>query len=128
LEESLHQANPDLAELCHDWQERLRIRNWNVLVARVPALEDWANVSMHREKKNAVLNLRDQAAGLFSPLDNRPIDSDFHDDEETSLVHELLHIVFCECEPRDHDSLEYKAFEFGIHTLAHALVGLKRGT
>lgn len=119
----------DLKVLCREWQERLRLTDWLVELHHVPLNADWGNAVMNLEKKQAHIYIRDQAYGPAEQADspfNMQEDAFFREDEETVLVHELLHLLFKPFDMSKEDSLEDKNLEFACTSLSHALVALKR--
>lgn len=124
-------THDELKILCHEWQERLRLTDWRVEIHFVPLYEDWGGCVMDLKKKQAHIYIRDQAyaptvreqsSGSFSAIE----EEFFHEDEETVLVHELLHLMFRPFDKTADDSLEDKCLEFACTSLSVALVELKR--
>ena len=115
---------PDLSALCAEWQARLRLQDWDIEVERV---RHWrvgsaslGEVDVYRGKRTAKIRV------LF-PEDEEP-GSWPTNDEETTVVHELLHIHFDPLEPPNIDwsSPVGIAIEQAVHALSVALVNLKR--
>ena len=107
--------------LLKEWQEILRLQDWDVVVdirrARDMSLgESVAEVHWKKEKKLAIIHLLD------------PMDYDnayFPQDHEVSIVHELLHLHMVGFVAED-DTLEDTAQEQAIDAISNALVNLKR--
>jgi hypothetical protein len=124
-------THDDLRVLCREWQERLRLVEWQVELHHIPLHDDWGTVVSNLEKKQAHIYIRDQAYAA-KETENRhsPFGPEeeffFHEDEEVVLVHELLHLMFKPFDLTKEDSLEDKCLEFACTSLSHALVGLKR--
>jgi hypothetical protein len=105
-----------------EWQEVLRLRDWEVEVAvlrgRDMKAEDCEGLTSYQAKlKRARIELRD------------PIDHDgghgFGPEPEETLVHELLHLHFATFYAKD-ETAEQVAQEQAIELIAHGLVTLKR--
>ena len=113
----------DLQILCWQWQEKLRLQDWDVavVVARERDFENAncaAEVRIHEAKRRAILRILD-------PQDDEPRDHWPHSDldQERSIVHELLHVLFRPLHIREKDET---AEEQVIHSLSCLLVKLKR--
>ena len=121
-----------LAKLCAEWQKRLRLQDWDVLVSYISKEE--------KEKEEigcAITEFHSQFKSVKIKV-ARPEDVAQYDictDIEVTLVHELLHLC---CDPFDHfftgeenkksHPTEFRAMEQMIETVAIALVYAKRGT
>lgn len=121
----------DLEKLCREWQERLRLTDWQIELHHIPLLEEFGTCVSHLSKKQAHLRIRDQSYALeecstVSASFDEEETMFFRDDEETTLVHELLHLLIKPFDQTQVDSLEYKAMEFACTALSNALVHLKR--
>lgn len=120
----IYQNEQEANEACHDWQERLRLQDWDVKVqiARESQFTDDnrgcdGECLQIRSVKNAHIRIVDPA--------------DYHGrlptvecDHEHFLVHELLHLHFGELNSNAHET---EVLEQGINSLAKAIVALKRG-
>ena len=112
-----------------EWQEILHLRDWDVrvVIKRHNQLgDDLGRVWISNSKRDAVIDLLhpDDYAGRELVCAN-PVVFDW----ELTLVHELLHIHFCDILSGDWDcekSLEHRAAERMIDALANALIGLRR--
>lgn len=112
----------ELEELCREWQERLKIQYWDIKIGIFRARDfvksdSRAEVSWTKTNATAILRILD------------PVDYDrelWPQDMEVSLVHELLHLRFCEADITEAGSLEDVMLERAIDHTAEALVRLKR--
>jgi hypothetical protein len=112
-----------LAEkLCH-WRKVLRLQDWEI---RARYVHQWelddpstrADCYYGKTERRAVIR-------MLKP-EEFPDDPTWEKDPETSLVHELLHVVMSEfCRPEE-GSRDEELFEKAINSLALALVGLER--
>ena len=115
---------PDLSALCAEWQARLRLQDWDIEVERVRHFRvgeaRLGEIEVLRSKRAAKIRV------LF-PEDEEP-GSWPTNDEETTVVHELLHIHFDPLEPPNIDwsSPVGIAIEQAVHALSVALITLKR--
>ena len=115
-------SQEELKKLCEEWRERLRLQAWDVDVGIYRASEfeipnccgenEWGN-------RNYMSTIR-----ILDPVDYPK--SNFKQDMEITLVHELLHLHFEAFEPKDKDTLQYDIMERTIDRLAHTMVELKR--
>ena len=115
-------SQEELKKLCEEWRERLRLQAWDVDAGIYRASEfelenccgenEWGN----RGNKSTIR--------ILDPVDYPK--SNFTQDMEVTLVHELLHLHFEAFEPKDKDTLQYDLMERTIDRLAHTLVELKR--
>ena len=114
----------DLERLLAKWQRILRLQDWDVHLRVVRRWE------MHNEdtmgeceyllrKRCAVIRILDSAD--YDPGTPWP------QDQERTLVHELLHLAFAPFSRTEAGSAEAVAEEQVIHALASALVALRRG-
>ncbi|MFN6572401.1 hypothetical protein [Dendronalium sp. ChiSLP03b] len=103
---------------CQEWQQRLKLQDWDISVKVVPHRESegaWGNVRWNLQEKFADIKLldpNDQSDGM------RPYCM------EETLVHELLHLHFALFDA-DANTPEQLAQEQAINALARALVNLK---
>lgn len=115
-------TQPELEQLCRYWQERLKIQYWDIKIGIYRA-RDFVKQNCRAEVSWTKTN----ATAIIRILD--PIDYDrdlWPQDMEVSLVHELLHLRFCEADITGEGSLEETMFERAIDHMAIALVRLKR--
>lgn len=130
MKKSTHHAlrlKPTLKELqllCEEWQARLRLRDWAVLVKLNPKLPGAGRILPRVALgKTAILQLNPDVAELRA---------EGCLDLEVTIVHELIHIYtsgyddFRE-ETLDLQRVKTSAHECMVETLAQVLVGLKRG-
>lgn len=113
----------ELQKLCREWQKRLRLQDWDVKVF-VKRESQFINENAAGEcswqlaKKLAVIRILD-------PIDYGS-NLAWPQDQEATLVHELLHLHFAPFAAKD-DTPEDTAQEQAIDLIARALVELKRG-
>lgn len=116
---------PDaLQALCAEWQQRLRLMDWRVLVRVVPAYEMptlEGECHCFDQTKEAVIRLSES----IGKPQNTPIASLFPCDPERVLVHELLELHF-DAFKAEKEGPTLTAQELAINILADALVALKR--
>ena len=111
----------ELQALCAEWQKRLRLQDWDVKVqlARRWAMEpgNQAECEWNLRKRIAVIRVLDSV--------DWNSDTPWPQDQEQSLVHELLHLHFApfRAEPETPQDV---AQEQAIDAIARALVELKR--
>lgn len=111
-----------LEDLCREWQERLRLQDWRV---RIAISRQWEFENHEREgecdwqldKKRAVIRILD-------PVDYPP-NLVVPQDQEKTLVHELLHLHGAPL-GLPQDTAREIALENFIEFTAQALVELKR--
>lgn len=114
-----------LDDACREWQEILRLRDWDIHMKLVRGWElgtPLARSNTNLDDNRAVISLVEWR----DIPDNLRTDAAFADMEH-SLVHELLHVMFRPFEDKvPDDSLEHQFVEQAINKLAYALVKLKR--
>ena len=111
----------ELVALCADWQQRLRLQDWNVEVGlkrKFDATRDdcMAYIEVMEEKKHARITFID-------PVDLDP-EGWPHESPERSLIHELIHLHVWAFNPKE-NTPQWKAMEQAVHALAGALVDMK---
>ena len=109
--------------LCCEWQERLRLQDWDVKV-------DIAREAQFRTSGTAgecrwVLAKKTALVYLLDPVDYPP-DIRWEQDHEVTLVHELLHLHGAPFDQFESGSPEEIALEQMIDLTARALVALER--
>jgi hypothetical protein len=115
-------ADFDLAERLSYWQKVLRLQDWTVEILfkkHFEATHDHceAYVEVYEPKKHARINLIDP--GHINP-EGWP-----KNDQETALVHELLHLHLWPFNPEE-DTPKWTAMEQATHALSLALIELER--
>jgi hypothetical protein len=118
----------DLMKLCREWQDSLRLRDWDITISTVRyyQLADYdrlAEIVYSLPKKKAVISILD-------PDDWNPDDPDFDENRqdmperiEESIVHELLHLHMA---PIKEGRSDYDpAVEQAVNCLASAFVKIK---
>jgi hypothetical protein len=111
-----------LQEIAEQWQTALRLRDWDieVHVCRVKDMGKSRNGEVHYNllKKHAVINV----------LDPRDYKDDFMpQDQEYTVVHEMLHLHFAGLDPAIQESkLADLVLEQGIHACATLMTELLR--
>jgi len=117
----------ELVELCVEWQERLRLQDWDIEVKLVRQTEianpNWqAQCNINFSNSDALIKVMDN-------IDYANIHQvDAQQDMEHSLVHELVHILFQQADKTAKDSVEELILEQAINKIAGALLKLKRQT
>lgn len=115
-------TSEELADLCYEWQQKLRLSHWNIAVRvcrademPIPDAQAVNEISLETERS------------LISILANEDYqESIFEQDMEVSLVHELLHIPMKYITDPEKGSLEYIHTEAFIEGLARLLVEQSR--
>lgn len=111
----------ELRSLCAEWQETLRLQDWDINVWIVRARDiDNASARVHWRQST-----RDARISVQHPSDFEA-EPGHEQDMERDLVHELLHLHFSPFAADDDDSAENIAQEQAIHALSCSLVALKR--
>jgi hypothetical protein len=116
-------TEPELKSLCSEWQERLRLRDWKV-VARIKRVASFDVSNMQGECSWTLEN----KTAFIKILDTIDYSDDcvFPQDQEKTLVHELLHLHFAEWTNESKDCRTPVHGEQGIDCIAEALIKLKR--
>ena len=112
-----------LKELCREWQARLHLQAWDIVV-KICRQSEFALPDVEGEN---LWDLRvcKSFIRILDPIDYKS--SSWPQDMEICLVHELLHLHFMSFEPKD-DGLEHDYMESVIERLANVLVDMKRET
>ena len=116
-----------LEEVLAIWQKRLRLQDWRVKLEvvrqKVARTEGYACVDWDR-------NYRRARVQLIHPGDLNASEFSIPVDLEIFMVHELLHLFFCNLENDGNDEPEWRLreLEFAVQSLAEALVELGRVT
>jgi len=116
-------SEDELIDLAREWQERLRLEHWEVAL-RIARSRDFDQ----KDSQGECCWTKSTALAIIKILD--PVDypeSPFKFDMEEVLVHELLHLHFCEFDLTEKNSHEEIMLERTIDHIAKALVKLKRG-
>lgn len=106
----------ELNTLCAEWQDRLRLGDWNLGTRKSHKIED--NKAAHVEWFKAEREARIEVLHEDAYPDNCMLKQDM----ERDIVHELLHLVLIEWDCEEH----YGPQEWAINQIASALVALKR--
>lgn len=113
-----------LEALCREWQGILRLQDWRVFLRKTRA-RDMSNPD-HQGECEWVLSRKEAYISLLDPVDYPP-DAIEPQDEELTLVHELMHLHFAPFwTDKGEDDPERIAMEQAIELTAQALVRLKR--
>jgi hypothetical protein len=116
----------ELKKLCEWWQTVLRLEDFDVHVrfAQRLEIEGFAETQRSTDGTYALI--------IVMPDSLRTGDTYGNQDEETNLVHELLHVrEIWDAEPtwrelKKNNATLYRQHEMGIQRTAEALVALKR--
>lgn len=123
IDKSVTFTEQELCELCSEWQETLKLQDWEVGLAIAREIDFkrqvQAECSWVLPKKMALIKIID-------PIDYH--NEVFLQDMEVSLVHELLHLHYAPFDNFDNESLECVCMEQSIDLIAKALVKLKRNS
>ena len=108
-----------------EWQKILRLQDWEI-VLKISRHDDMG-LDEVCGSSNWVLARGEAILKLLDPIDYSS-DIVFPQDQEVTLVHELLHLHYAPfSENFERGSLEHIALEKSIEVTAKALVALKRG-
>lgn len=116
-------SQEELDALCLEWQRRLRLQDWRVVVKIVPRYEvvgNWGETSRNKRHKTAVIRLAD-LNGSHDVIN----DEIFAPSVEEVLVHELLHLTIAGFDVTDDEganAMVREAQEEAINMIAAALV------
>lgn len=110
-----------LKELCKEWQERLHLQSWDIVVKIFRAEE--FQLKECQGENCWDLRVCKSFIRILDPIDYKSTAWEY--DMEVCLVHELLHLHFMSFEPKN-DGLEHDYMESVIERLADVLVKLKR--
>lgn len=113
----------ELKALLFEWQDRLCLTEWDIVVKTVRRSEfgeedNQADIIYNKLSAQAIIRILD------------PTDWDnalFNQDMEKALVHELLHLMWHDFEPDDEESREHTLWHRRLETTARIMVVLKRG-
>lgn len=110
----------ELQALCHEWQEVLGLRDWDIDVVF------WRGYDMGKNQGHVSWNFaaRQTRVSLLDPGDY-PKDVIRPYDMERTLVHELLHVVFTQVDGTK--GITGLLFEQGLDAVVAGLMTLKRG-
>ena len=115
-------SESELKELCADWQERLHLQSWDIKTGIYRERDFYGPGRQGENEYNLATGT--SLIRILDPADYPK--SQFKQDMEITLVHELLHLVFAPFEPDEEKKLKYKFMERAICQLAGVLVSLKR--
>jgi len=109
-----------LSVLCKKWASILGVSNWDIKIryAEKEELSPGVNGNV------MYVIAQEQALIRIKRMEDRETLEGFDSDEEESVVHELLHLVFAHQMPRS--GLEECVFDQAIDRMARLLVKLKR--
>ncbi|GEM_PF-1144546 len=111
-----------MQQKCREWQQRLRLADWDVTVKVVPAMDmssTQAQGCIHwriTEKTADIKLVTPEDAVKQNPM--RPYNL------EETLIHELLHLHMAPFEPDSSEQTECMAMEWTINAIAGALLKL----
>lgn len=107
-----------LTRVMHKWQHILHLDAWDIRI-KLCRRSDMFDQQAQGEN-NWTLATRQAVIHVLDPVDY-PHDTEFEQNMERTVVHELLHLHFAPFEPDDDNSLEYLAMEQTIELLAQVL-------
>lgn len=113
----------ELQTLCQEWQERLGLGHWQVVVK----IKRYYDMDNYQGSNLFTYSKMQSVIKIIHPDDWDP-DCMCNQDMEKTLVHELLHILLhpLAASIKDDDYLKQDILEQIIETLSRALVDLKR--
>lgn len=122
-----HLTQAQAEELIREWQETLRLQDWNVsieIVRRYQMPDDESSSSGYCSR---LPDMKVATILLLDPIDfKRPeFPGAMIDDMENTLVHELLHVYYCDL-TTGVAGIDNKQLERVCEGMARVLVGLKR--
>lgn len=113
-------AQGRIEDLLKEWQERLRLTDWNITVHDNESFygmeECRGKVDYSEPSKEAVVHLLDE---------RQFISNEFDYDKERTLVHELLHVKFCLLDESGNETQDRVLHQL-VEELAKAFVDAKR--
>lgn len=115
-------TKPDLVALAAKWQAILWLRDWEVKprYARRFELDDGKGAGITFSRAHRTASIR-----ILDPVDYDPAWTNYPEDPESSLIHELLHLHFAIFD-EEFGSQMVKLEEIAINAIEKALVGLDR--
>lgn len=119
----IYKNQKQLNKALKKWKKILRLQEWDIKAQIGRAA--YFNLQNAQGENRITLVSKQSLIMLLDPLDY-PDYSDFPQDMEQTLVHELLHCTMAELEPSDEDSLEHTIWHSTIDTLAKAFVAADR--
>lgn len=118
-------TEPELNELCQRYQELLRIRDWDITVKLMPQEEignAQAKVRIISWCKTAIVKIPTPETWSRGAIE-------LEQDMRTSLVHELIHVVFAYNDPKyKEDDVLDDLYESAIESIAKAICELEDKT
>jgi hypothetical protein len=122
--QEIHLTQEQAEALLSEWQEILRLQDWDVIVRIVRG--NGLNLPEDIQGTCKYILKRHQAViKLLNPVDWDP-DIPWPQDMETTLVHELLHLHFGPFDKFEEDDARDVASEQAIHAISSALTRVKR--
>lgn len=112
----------ELKQLCKEWQEILRLQNWDI-EADICRSDEF-NVPNRTGENCWDLSIGKAYIRVLHPVDYKK--SVWPHDMELVLVHELLHLYFIVFSPEEENTIKHSFMENTIETLAKVLVRLRR--
>ena len=113
----------ELKELCVEWQKRLRLTDWEVVI-ELSRKSDFVQNTWYGQCSWTLT--RKAAHVRVMDVIDYPADNPWDYDMEHTLVHELLHLKFAPFVDIDTDTLLGIVIEQTIDELARVLLELKR--
>jgi len=108
----------DLERVCAAWQEVLRLRDWEIKIRFCAAFDidrdSMGEIHFRLPKKAAAIR-------ILKPDHFEP-NEDFPQDIEKTIVHELLHLHYCDLTSDGFNLAEERA----VNAISSGLVSLKR--
>jgi hypothetical protein len=109
-------APSPLAELCFEWQKRLRLGDWNINF-RVVRERD-----MYQTGRGGEISINNQHRSAWVTICDQLDLGDNELSQEHFIVHELIHLLLDPFFPKECEGLQFELAEFSINALAAALV------
>ncbi len=114
-------SEEELNVLCREWQETLRLQNWEIEVS----IARGRDMPLEGCKATCEANLQ-RAHALIYILDPLDYDDRLPQDMESDLVHELVHIHLWPFDHTEPGNLENDSLERAVIQISWALVNLNR--
>ena len=114
----------ELANLCSEWQDKLRLSHWDIAV-RIARTHEMHSANCQGSSQIS-LPMERALISILDADDYPP--SPFKQNMEVSLVHELLHIPILYFSNPEENSLECIHQEAFIENMARLLVKLSKST
>lgn len=124
---TIYATQQELDDALVYWQPRLMLADWNLRVQLVSAGQ-----AQNLSNSGHVIGNDNKMAATIQIIRHDDISDVLCDpniqanDQEATLVHELIHLHWVLCEPSNKDAVKWALYERSVDQLARAIVGIKR--